>query len=424
MADQVQFRGGTSAQHATFTGAVREITVDTDKHVTVVHDGATAGGFPLLRQDLGNLPANSITANMLVAGLIDPMSFLKADSQTPAFVKTSASTISVKAGTYATVAGVSVAFSVQTPVVMPGTFPTGDYAIYVCTDGTIRADSSTSAPTGYTTANSRKIGGFHNGAVSPGTTVAGGSFATTGNGMIWTQPDVDNIAGINMFSIWDLKFRPKTADPRGMVLVDNQLWVDIYLCSTDTDANGTSKYGSNVASGSVLPKIPVVFGGNGTATYPSLNWWVANELARAQKKRLMWYHEFVTAAFGVTENQSYDAGSTTIASTGRYAGFTSKYGIEQATGCQNTWLLESNYYGEAASPGSTWKTVDGNTGASGSERGSINTFGTYGWTRGVAGGARSQSGTNAGSRNISFAYPWNTGWMYGLRAACEHSIVA
>ena len=48
MAQQVQFRRGTTSQHSTFTGAVGEVTVDTDKDVVVVHDGSTAGGFPLI----------------------------------------------------------------------------------------------------------------------------------------------------------------------------------------------------------------------------------------------------------------------------------------------------------------------------------------------------------------------------------------
>jgi len=47
MAKRLQHRGGTTAQHSTFTGAVREVTVDTDKNTLVVHDGATAGGHPL-----------------------------------------------------------------------------------------------------------------------------------------------------------------------------------------------------------------------------------------------------------------------------------------------------------------------------------------------------------------------------------------
>lgn len=46
MATQIQRRRGTTAQHATFTGAVGEITVDTDKKCLVVHDGVTPGGFP------------------------------------------------------------------------------------------------------------------------------------------------------------------------------------------------------------------------------------------------------------------------------------------------------------------------------------------------------------------------------------------
>ena len=420
MADQVQFRGGSTAQHSTFTGASRELTVDTDKKVVVVHDGATAGGIPQLRQDLGNLPAGLITAAKLAGGVLDPMAFYKADSQTPAFVKTGAGTISVKAATYIMVAGTMVAFAAQTAITMPTLTAGTDYAIYACADGTIRADANWSAPTGYTTANSRKIGGFHYGQVAAGTTVAGGSFATTGNGMIWTQTDVDNIAGINSFSIWDLKFRPVAADPRGMALVGGKTWVDIYLCSTDTAANGTSKAGSNIASGTVLPKIPAAFGGNGTTTYPSLNWWVANELARANQKRLMWEHEFVEAAFGVTENQSIDATASTYPTTQRNAGYTSKYGIEQASGHHWTWGQDSNFYSEAASPAGLWKQVDGNTGAAGSERGQVYTFGTYGLVRALFGGARSFGALSGSRASIWNNYPWNSGWDLGLRAACDH----
>jgi hypothetical protein len=51
MSKQVRFRRGTTAQHATFTGALGEVTVDTDKNVTVVHDGVTAGGIPSARED-------------------------------------------------------------------------------------------------------------------------------------------------------------------------------------------------------------------------------------------------------------------------------------------------------------------------------------------------------------------------------------
>jgi hypothetical protein len=207
-----------------------------------------------------------------------------------------------------------------------------------------------------------------------------------------------------------------------MALVGGQVWVDIYLCSTDTAANGTSKAGSNIASGTVLPKIPAAFNGNGTTTYPSLNWWVANELARANQKRLLQAHEFFEAAFGVTENQSIDATASTYPTTQRNAGYTSKYGIEQASGHHNTWGQDSNFYSEAASPAYGWKTVNGNTGAAGSERGAEYTAGTYGLSRVILGGSRT-NGASSGSRTSLWNYfPWNSYWTVGLRAACDHMI--
>jgi hypothetical protein len=49
MSTQLKLRKGTTAQHATFTGAEAEVTVDTSKDTLVVHDGVTAGGFPLAK---------------------------------------------------------------------------------------------------------------------------------------------------------------------------------------------------------------------------------------------------------------------------------------------------------------------------------------------------------------------------------------
>ena len=46
MAKRIQLRRGNTAQSNAFTGAVGEVTVDTDKDVLVVHDGVTAGGYP------------------------------------------------------------------------------------------------------------------------------------------------------------------------------------------------------------------------------------------------------------------------------------------------------------------------------------------------------------------------------------------
>jgi hypothetical protein len=54
MPDQLQLRGGTTVQHSTFTGASKEVTVDTTKKTAVVHDGSTVGGNPLMREDASN----------------------------------------------------------------------------------------------------------------------------------------------------------------------------------------------------------------------------------------------------------------------------------------------------------------------------------------------------------------------------------
>jgi len=352
-----------------------------------------------------------IAASNYISGL-----FYKNDQLSVAFTKTGAGTASIKAGTKVDVAGTVVTFVAATAITMPTLTGGTDYAIWVKDDATIQATTDhVSAPGA---GNWRKIGGFHYGLVAAGTTVAGGSFATTGNGKIWTQGDVDDIAGINKYSMWDLKWRP-ICDPRGMALVGGKLWVDIYLCSTGTDANGTSKAGTNIASGTVLPKIPSAFGGNGTTTYPSLNWWVANELAHSQSKRLMFGHEFYEAAFGVTENQSIDATASTYPTTQRNAGYTSKFGIEQASGHHWTYGLDSNAYQDIAGAGS-WKQVNGNTGAAGSERGQEYTFGTYGLVRVLLGGARAVGAYSGSRASYWSSYPWNSGWYIGLRAACDH----
>lgn len=55
MASQLQLRRGTTAQHAVFTGAPGEVTVDTDKKTVVVHDGVTQGGFPVSGTNLVNV---------------------------------------------------------------------------------------------------------------------------------------------------------------------------------------------------------------------------------------------------------------------------------------------------------------------------------------------------------------------------------
>ena len=74
MATQVQFRRGTTTQHSSFTGAVAEVTVDTDKETVVVHDGSTAGGHPLATEASVNTKvskAESVTSNNAIKALIN-----------------------------------------------------------------------------------------------------------------------------------------------------------------------------------------------------------------------------------------------------------------------------------------------------------------------------------------------------------------
>jgi hypothetical protein len=79
MATQVQLRRGTTVQHSTFTGAVGEVTFDTDKNTLIVHDGSTAGGYELavVGNDItvddlivsGNLTVNGTTTTVNSATL-------------------------------------------------------------------------------------------------------------------------------------------------------------------------------------------------------------------------------------------------------------------------------------------------------------------------------------------------------------------
>jgi len=70
MATAIQRRRGNTAQHASFTGLAGEITIDTDKNTVVVHDGTTAGGYPLAKaSDVAALGGADITAVIAGSGL-------------------------------------------------------------------------------------------------------------------------------------------------------------------------------------------------------------------------------------------------------------------------------------------------------------------------------------------------------------------
>lgn len=324
----------------------------------------------------------------------------------PCIVKTGASTASIAAGTSVQVGETRVVFSASTPITMPALTAGEDYAVLVSAAGAVSAvadpiTAPTTVPAGFV-----KIGGFHYGLTAPGSTVASGSFATAKPSMVWTDANVARIAGINEFSIWDLTYRP-TCDPRGMARVTNPeglaaFWFDIYFCSTNHIDNGTSRYNTNVASGTVLPRVPLMFGGDGAENYEKLSWYEANEIVFSHGKRLMSYQEFAAAAFGVTENQGI-GGEVTIPATKREPGYTSKWGGEQMTG--HHWVMGLIAHADA---GTEW--------LQGVGRGQA--FGTP--VRGIFGGDRYYA-SFSGSRCSKWGDPaWGSFWSIGLRAACDH----
>ena len=87
MSKLLQLRGGTTAEHTSFTGAVREVTVDTDKDTLVVHDGTTAGGhvLPRTKADIDALNINADT--------LDGKQLATIESEYQAFANTAAANV-------------------------------------------------------------------------------------------------------------------------------------------------------------------------------------------------------------------------------------------------------------------------------------------------------------------------------------------
>lgn len=321
-------------------------------------------------------------------GIPNPVgTFYKADPTTVAFTKTAAGTASIKAGTYLFIGATLVSFSVATAITMPTLTSGTDYAIWAKDDGTVQATTNFSAAPG--AGNYRKIGGFH---YAPG-----GHSGSPGGGNSTPQ--------INEYSFWDLNFRPACQDPRGMTLVANDFWADIYLLGVDWLTNGTSKYNVTIADGSSPPKIPTLFGGNGSTAYASLTWWEAMEVLRAAGKRGARYAEFAALAYGTTEASSIgtDQGSTIW-----NAAYVSKWGCNQVSGVMQQWGDE--FGGGAAAAG--W---NANTGGRGS---------TYQLPNAVDLGGNWGDGANSGSRYSAWNNsPTSSRNGLGARGVCDHMIL-
>lgn len=323
-------------------------------------------------------PAYGITANNN-AGL-----FKKADSTIVAFSKTGAFTASTSQQLRIEINGTVQVIAASTAITMPGSPVAGtDYAIWAKPDGSLEATTNFNSPP---VANSRKIGGFHYAPGSNATAQAGGN----------TTPQ------INEYSFWDLKFRPVATDPRGMTLIAGGYWMDIYLTGVDAITNGSSKYNVVMADGSSPPKVPTMFGGSGSSTYGSYTWFQAMELATAFGKRCPSQQEFMSAAYGTTENSSLGSDPT---NTVLNAAYTSKWGVIQATGVLWVW---GDDRGGAYNTGG-W---NNNTGGRGQEYNAPNAVDFGGdWGGGVVSGSRSSGwGVAASASNGGI----------GSRFVCDH----
>ena len=309
--------------------------------------------------------------------------FRKSDPTIVGFTKTGAGSATTSTTIYVEVNGVTKTVASGTSITMPTLASGTDYAIWCKPDGTLEATSNHTSPP---VANSRKIGGFH---YAPG----GNATGTSGGN---TTPQ------INEYSFWDLKFRPSCSDPRGMTLVGGGYWMDIYLTGVDAITNGSSKYNVTMADGSSPPKIPTMFGGNGSTTYGSYTWFEAMELATAFNKRCPTQQEFMSAMYGTTEASSVgsDQGSTIL-----NAAYTSKWGVVQSTGVLYIWARDRG--GPFA--GASW---NANTEGRGSEYNAPNAA--------FLGGAWSNT-SNAGSRCSGWSYAAsNSGNVIGSRFCCDH----
>ena len=320
----------------------------------------------------------------------------KANPALVAFIMPTGSTVSLRAGTgIATPFGVFY-FAAQTAITL-ATHTTGtDYAIYILSNGTLLSSANFTAPAGYSSADSFKIGGYH--------------FAPGGNAA--AQAGGDSTAAINPYSLWDLSFRPACPDPRGMALIAGGFWADIYLTNTTTDALGTSAYGANIADGSTLAKIPAAFGGNGSTAYGNHDWFAAGEIAASAGKQLPTYQEFAALAYGVTEAT---ARGTDPVTTGLDAARTSRWGIMQATGSMWAWGRDLNYWPGGAG-GAGWRNTVGG-------RGQIYMAIDDSVHAGIFSAAWAVS-VNAGSRaSLWNRTPWASGNLIGSRFRCDHLLL-
>ncbi len=377
----IKANDGTSA--LTFDNSTGKVSTASELDVPTA---IKIGGTTVASKDSNN----NINLGSTVASPMSRGQFRKEDPTVVLFTKTGQSTAQTQTALFVEVNGQTKSIVSGSTVTMPSLIAGTDYAIWVTTSGTLQADASHTSPP---SANARKIGGFH---YAPG----GNATGTSGG---------DTTEQINQYSFWDLKFRPSCPDPRGMTLVSDSFWADIYLCGVDHHTNGTSKYNVQIADAATPPKVSPKFGGNGSTAYSDANWFDFGEVMRSHGKRLPTYAEFSALAYGTTEASSRVTESATTQMSTTDDNFTSKWGVIQSTGCMD---IVGNHFGGGTGASSWNSTVTDGRGSAYQLENSVR-FGGY-WGRGNASGSRCSSW----SQNSGYSSS-----AIGGRGVCNHLIV-
>jgi hypothetical protein len=298
--------------------------------------------------------------------------FIKSDGSQPAWTAPTSTTLETASVIGVVVGETVVNIPAGTAVTLPALTGGTDYTIYASDAGALQAaDADSAAP-----ASERLVGGFH-------------VYHTTGT--------------INPRSLWDLNWRPAAQNPRAMALSPSgQMWGDIYLMDTAYANNGYSRQNTTIADDGNRPIIPAAYGGNGSAVYGSMSWWVAVDLATAAGKRLPFYQEFTALAYGVVERQAV---GTDPGTTQHQAGHRSACGCEQITGAMWQWGADI-----AATAGASWSNI-----AEG--RGDVYASNL----KSPRFGADWSSGSNAGSRASAWNFaPSGSSGSVSARGVSDH----
>lgn len=321
--------------------------------------------------------------------------FHKSNWESSAFTRTGNDTARTASNILVEIGGVIYSIPANTNLSMPTLAAGTDYFVYACADEVIRVAASASAPSGYSGAFTQ-IGGFH---YAPGGNATG--YNTGGN----TTPQ------INPRSMWDIKFRPAATDTRGWALnLDGRSWISIYNLIVDHIAYGPSRYNLTAADGASPPKVPTVFGGNGTTTYGDLTAYTANECWRAYGAELASVDELMIAAYGVLENTTI--GSDPV-NTIWDAPRTSMIGATGVTGHMWSWTRNKLTRWDGVG-GWAWRDVNGG-------RGKLYIGGDVNLVTAVFGGSYAETAANCGSRMVNWSTPpWNSYGSFGARGRCDH----